>query len=125
MSNSNQLVQKLWNFCNVLRDDGVSTIEYVEQLTYLLFLKMADERQRAGLGEVAPFGLDWQSLLDRDGDELEVHYRHILESLGKQTGTLGTIFRKAQNRIQDPAKLRRLIVDLIDRETWLTLDADV
>ncbi|MGH9271911.1 MAG: type I restriction-modification system subunit M N-terminal domain-containing protein [Ilumatobacteraceae bacterium] len=81
----------------MLRDDGVSTIEYVEQLTYLLFLKMADERQRAGLGEVVPYGLDWQSLLDRDGDELETHYRHVLESLGRQPGTLGTIFRKAQS----------------------------
>lgn len=125
MSNSNQLVQKLWNFCNVLRDDGVSTIEYVEQLTYLLFLKMADERQKAGLGEVVPHGLDWQSLLDRDGDELEVHYRHILESLGRQTGTLGTIYRKAQNRIQDPAKLRRLVVNLINEETWTAVDADL
>ena len=125
MSSSNQLVQKLWNFCNVLRDDGVSTIEYVEQLTFLLFLKMADERQRAGLGEVVPHGLDWQSLLDRDGDELEVHYRHILESLGKQTGTLGTIYRKAQNRIQDPAKLRRLVVNLINEETWTAVDADL
>ena len=125
MSGSNQLVQKLWNFCNVLRDDGVSTIEYVEQLTFLLFLKMADERQKAGLGEVVPVGLDWQSLLDRDGDELEVHYRHILESLGKQTGTLGTIYRKAQNRIQDPAKLRRLVVNLINEETWTAVDADL
>ena len=124
-SSSNQLVQKLWNFCNVLRDDGVSTIEYVEQLTFLLFLKMADERQRAGLGEVVPHGLDWQSLLDRDGDELEVHYRHILESLGKQTGTLGTIYRKAQNRIQDPAKLRRLVANLINEETWTAVDADL
>ena len=125
MNNSNQLVQKLWNFCNVLRDDGVSTIEYVEQLTYLLFLKMADERQKAGLGEVVPHGLDWQSLLDRDGDELEVHYRYILESLGRQTGTLGTIYRKAQNRIQDPAKLRRLVVNLINEETWTAVDADL
>ncbi len=124
-TNSNQLVQKLWNFCNVLRDDGVSTIEYVEQLTYLLFLKMAEERKQAGLGEVVPYGLDWQSLLDRDGDELEVHYRHILESLGKQSGTLGTIFRKAQNRIQDPAKLRRLVVNLINEETWTSVDADL
>jgi type I restriction enzyme M protein len=124
-SSSNQLVQKLWNFCNVLRDDGVSTIEYVEQLTYLLFLKMADERLAAGLGEVVPVGLDWQSLLDRDGDDLEVHYRHILESLGKQQGTLGTIFRKAQNRIQDPAKLRRLVVNLINEETWTAVDADL
>jgi len=125
VSSSNQLVQKLWNFCNVLRDDGVSTIEYVEQLTYLLFLKMADERQRAGLGEVVPVGLDWQSLLDRDGDELEVHYRHILEQLGRQSGTLGTIYRKAQNRIQDPAKLRRLVVNLINEETWTAVDADL
>jgi type I restriction enzyme M protein len=125
MTSSNQLVQKLWNYCNVLRDDGVSTIEYVEQLTYLLFLKMADERQKAGLGEVVPHGLDWQSLLERDGDELETHYRHILESLGRQPGTLGTIFRKAQNRIQDPAKLRRLVVNLINEETWTTVDADL
>ena len=125
VASSNQLVQKLWNFCNVLRDDGVSTIEYVEQLTYLLFLKMADERNKAGLGEVVPYGLDWQSLLDRDGDELEVHYRHLLESLGRQPGTLGTIFRKAQNRIQDPAKLRRLVVNLINEETWTSVDADL
>lgn len=124
-ANSNQLVQKLWNFCNVLRDDGVSTIEYVEQLTHLLFLKMANERQQAGLGEVVPYGLDWQSLLDRDGDELETHYRHILEQLGRQSGTLGTIFRKAQNRIQDPAKLRRLVVNLINEETWTAVDADL
>ena len=124
-ANSNQLVQKLWNFCNVLRDDGVSTIEYVEQLTYLLFLKMAEERKRAGLGEVVPYGYDWPSLLDRDGDELEVHYRHLLETLGRSPGTLGTIFRKAQNRIQDPAKLRRLIVNLINEETWTAVDADL
>jgi type I restriction enzyme M protein len=124
-SSSSQLVQKLWNFCNVLRDDGVSTIEYVEQLTYLLFLKMADERKTAGLGEVVPYGLDWQSLLDRDGDDLEVHYRQILESLGRAGGTLGTIFRKAQNRIQDPAKLRRLVVNLINEETWSSVDADI
>ena len=124
-ASSNRLVQKLWNFCNVLRDDGVSTIEYVEQLTYLLFLKMADERLKAGLGEVVPLGLDWQSLLDRDGDELEVHYRHLLDSLGRQPGTLGTVFRKAQSRIQDPAKLRRLVVNLINEETWTSVDADL
>lgn len=124
-ASSNQLVQKLWNFCNVLRDDGVSTIEYVEQLTYLLFLKMAEERKQAGLGEVVPYGYDWQSLLDRDGDDLEVHYRHVLETLGRSPGTLGTIFRKAQNRIQDPAKLRRLVVNLINDETWTAVDADL
>jgi type I restriction enzyme M protein len=124
-ANSNQLVAKLWSFCNVLRDDGVSTIEYVEQLTYLLFLKMDDERSRARNEPIVPAGLDWQSLLDRDGDDLEVHYRHILEELSRHPGTLGTIFRKAQNRIQDPAKLRRLVVNLIEPETWTNVDADI
>jgi len=64
-------------------------------------------------------------LLARDGDELEVHYRHVLTELGRKFGMLGVVSRKARNRIQDPAKLRRLVVDLIDRESWLTLDADV
>ena len=68
---------------------------------------------------------DWPSLLAKDGDALEVHYRHLLEELGKKPGMLGIIFRKAQNKIQDPAKLRRLIADLIDRERWTSLDADV
>ncbi len=86
---------------------------------------MADERARAGLHEVVPDGLDRQSLLDRDGNDLEVHYRHILAELGRQPGTLGTIFRKAQNRIQDPAELRRLVVDLINEETWTAVDADL
>jgi type I restriction enzyme M protein len=64
-------------------------------------------------------------LLAKDGDELEIHYRHTLEELGKRSGMLGVIFRKAQNKIQDPAKLRRLIVDLIDKEQWSSLSADV
>jgi type I restriction enzyme M protein len=121
------LVQRLWNYCNVLRDDGLSYGDYVEQLTYLLFLKMADEQTKPPLNRepIVPEGYDWPSLMKRDGDELEVHYRHLLEELGRQAGTLGVIFRKAQNRIQDPAKLRRLIVDLIDRESWMTMDADV
>ena len=121
-----QLVQKLWNYCNILRDDGLSYGDYVEQLTYLLFLKMAEEQaQLRGKPSQVPKGFDWPSLLAKDGDELETHYRHVLESLGKQKGMLGLIFRKAQNKIQDPAKLRRLIVDLIDKEQWSSLSADV
>ncbi len=64
-------------------------------------------------------------MLAKDGDELEIHYRHTLEELGKRSGMLGVIFRKAQNKIQDPAKLCRLIVDLIDKEQWSSLSADV
>ncbi|BCJ61233.1 type I restriction-modification system subunit M [Micromonospora endophytica] len=124
---SRRLVQKLWNYCDVLRDDGVSTIDYVEQLTFLLFLKMADERARRSMRpeQIVPDELSWQTLLDAEGDALEVQYRHILTGLAKEGGTLGTIFRKAQNKIQDPAKLKRLIVDLIDKENWSGTGVDV
>jgi type I restriction enzyme M protein len=121
------VVAKLWNYCNLLRDDGLSYGDYLEQLTYLLFLKMADEQTKPPFNResILPPGLDWPSLLHRDGDSLDVHYRYLLAELGKQAGMLGVIFRKAQNRIQDPAKLRRLIVDLIGQESWMILDADV
>src|SRR5512140_368598 len=122
-----QLVQKLWNYCNILRDDGLSYGDYVEQLTFLLFLKMADEQAHPPFNKASPIpnGFGWDALLKLDGDELEIHYRHTLEELGKRSGMLGVIFRKAQNKIQDPAKLRRLIVDLIDKEQWSSLSADV
>ncbi|MDX6385509.1 MAG: type restriction enzyme protein [Blastocatellia bacterium] len=127
MSNPNTLVQKLWNYCNILRDDGLSYGDYVEQLTFLLFLKMADEQSRPPFNKRSPIPKEfsWSSLLKMEGDDLEVHYRHTLENLGKRSGMLGVIFRKAQNKIQDPAKLRRLIVDLIDKEQWSNLSADV
>ena len=122
-----QLVQKLWNYCNILRDDGLSYGDYVEQLTFLLFLKMADEQAKPPFNKPSPIpkGFGWDALLKLDGDDLEIHYRHTLEELGKRSGMLGVIFRKAQNKIQDPAKLRRLIVDLIDKEQWASLSADV
>jgi len=122
-----QIVQKLWSYCHLLRDDGLSYGDYVEQLSLLLFLKMADEQSRPPYSKPSPVpaGLDWQSLLAQDGVELESHYRKVLEELGRKPGMLGMIFRKAQNRIQDPAKLRRLIVDLIDREQWSMMSADV
>jgi len=121
------LVQKLWNYCNILRDDGLSYGDYVEQLTFLLFLKMADEQSRAPFNKPSPIpkGFGWDKLVSLDGDELEIHYRHTLEELGKRSGMLGIIFRKAQNKIQDPSKLRRLVVDLIDKEQWTMLGTDV
>ncbi|MCU1498528.1 MAG: Site-specific DNA-methyltransferase (adenine-specific) [Acidimicrobiales bacterium] len=127
MSDARQLVDKLWNFCNLLRDDGVSTIDYTEQLTFLLFLKIAHERETRPLNpeQIVPPECSWQRLLDADGDELEVTYRHILEDLARQTGTLGVIFRKAQNKIQDPAKLKRLISELIDKENWSATGVDI
>lgn len=126
-THSQQVVQKLWNYCNILRDDGMSYGDYVEQLTYLLFLKMAYERTLPPYNQPSSVekGYDWGSMLELDGDDLEKKYRDILEYLGKKDGMLGIIFRKALNKIQNPAHLRRLIVDLIDRETWTVLDTDV
>ncbi|HOM95856.1 MAG: SAM-dependent DNA methyltransferase [Candidatus Methanofastidiosa archaeon] len=127
MGNETLAVQKLWNYCNVLRDDGVSYGDYVEQLTYLLFLKMDDEQTKPPFNRETkiPNGLNWESLLKKDGDELEVHYRHILESLGKEKGIIGVIFRKAQNKIQDPAKLKRLVMLIEGEETWMGMGIDV
>ncbi|HLF87652.1 MAG TPA: class I SAM-dependent DNA methyltransferase [Anaerolineales bacterium] len=126
MTNSATIVQRLWNYCNVLRDDGVSYGDYVEQLTYLLFLKMADEQTRLPFRKLStiPEEFAWPALTSRDGGDLENHYRETLVELGTSRGMLGVIFRKAQNRIQDPAKLKRLIA-LIDEETWMGLDIDI
>jgi type I restriction enzyme M protein len=125
--NTATIVQKLWNYCNVLRDDGMSYGDYVEQLTYLLFLKMADERTKAPYNQKSPVPEQyaWPSLIKKDGDELFDHYRHTLDELGKQKGLLGLIFNKSQNKFQDPAKLRRLVADLIDKEQWVSMSADV
>src|SRR5712692_12101205 len=128
MSNgSAAIVQKLCNYCNVLRDAGLSYGDYIEQLTYLLFLKMADERKKLQPEKTPdiPEGYDWASLLPLEGEALDIHYRKTLETLGRESGMLGTIFRKAQSKIQNPALLKRLVADLIDREQWTTLDVDV
>ena len=121
------IIQKLWNYCNILRDDGVSYGDYVEQLTYLLFLKMAQERSADDHPEATniPNGLGWETLMTKDGPDLEKQYRHILEELGKQKGMLGVIFRKAINKIQNPALLSRLIKDLIGDINWSEMETDV
>jgi type I restriction enzyme M protein len=124
-TSSATIVKRLWNYCNVLRDDGVSYGDYVEQLTYLLFLKMAEEKeQQPGQATSIPEPYSWSSLKALEGIELEDHYRDTLRELGQGAGLIPVIFRKAQNRIQDPAKLRRLI-QMIDEETWTGLDIDV
>ena len=132
MTTSSDIGQKLWNYCNVLRDAGLSYGDYLEQLTYLIFLKMMHERSQPPfilLPEYRPppipNGYDWPSLLSRDGEELERHYSRILDTLGRQPGTLGVIFNRARNEIDEPAMLTRLVKDLIDSENWLSLSADV
>jgi type I restriction enzyme M protein len=125
-TNTSGLVSKVWSFCNTLRDDGVSYGDYLEQLTYLLFLKMADEYSRPPHNRAIsiPAEYNWESLTARRGAELETHYSTVLRELGQQRGILGQIFTKSQNKIQDPAKLYKL-VDLIGREQWSVIGADV
>lgn len=129
MTDSQIIVQKLWNYCNILRDDGLSYGDYVEQLTFLLFLKMADERQQkaANKKRIVPERYDWQSLKNQPIDRLNEHYQRVLNELGHhpEDERLRVIFTAAQNKIQDPVKLHRLIHDLIDRERWTDLEADV
>jgi type I restriction enzyme M protein len=125
---SQRIVSKLWSYCHVLRDDGLSYQDYLEQLTFLLFLKMADERAAlTGTEQSIPKGYRWTDLAapKMEGVKLEQHYRDTLKKLGDSAGMLGIIFSKAQNKIQDPAKLRRLVVDLIGNESWLQMSADV
>jgi type I restriction enzyme M protein len=124
--NSNTLVQKIWNFCHTLRDDGVGYGDYLEQLTYLLFLKLAHEYAQPPHSRDThiPRSCDWASLRKKTGEPLESHYLSVLHKLGEEPGMLGAIFFKAQNKIQDPAKLARL-VQMIDAENWLGMEADV
>ena len=119
------IISKVWSFCHTLRDDGVGYGDYLEQLTFLIFLKMADEYGKA------PYNRDvgvpkkhaWPELRRLKGAELEVKYSEALRELGKAKGMLGQIFTKAQNKITDPAKLARLI-EMVDDTEWVTLGSD-
>ncbi len=125
LMNTSALVQKIWNFCHTLRDDGVGYGDYLEQLTYLLFLKLAHEYAQEPYNRDIriPREYDWAGLRSKTGEPLEAHYLATLHRLGQEPGMLGAIFFKAQNKIQDPAKLSRL-VQMIDAENWISLDTD-
>ena len=113
------IVQKLWGFCHTLRHDGVDYGDYIEQLTYLLFLKMADEKDVP-----IPKGCDWETLKGLSGTKLTDHYNEVLRKLRESEGLLGAIFTQATSRLTNPVNLRRLI-DMIDEEEWSALDVDV
>lgn len=113
------IVNKLWGFCHTLRHDGVDYGDYIEQLTYLLFLKMADER-----GVTVPANCSWTSLRNPSGVALTDHYADILRKLREQPGILGDIFAQSTPRFNNPVNLKRLIA-MIDEEEWSAMDVDV
>jgi type I restriction enzyme M protein len=113
------VVNKLWGFCHTLRHDGVDYGDYIEQLTYLLFLKMADEREVA-----VPKGCDWTALKGRSGVALTDHYAEVVRRLREATGLLGDIFAQAMPRFNNPVNLKRLIT-MIDEEDWSAMDVDI
>src|SRR3954467_15609663 len=113
------IVQKLWGFCHTLRHDGIDYGDYIEQLTYLLFLKMAEERAAA-----VPRGSDWACLKEKSGTALTDHYADILRRLREQPGILGDIFAQATPRFNNPVNLKRVIA-MIDEEDWSAMDVDV
>lgn len=124
--NAQSIVSKVWNFCNVLRDDGVGYDDYLEQLTYLLFLKMADEYVKPPYNREIdiPHGFSWDALTSKKGAALEKHYAELLRALAQRPGMIGQIFLKSQNKIQDPAKLAK-VISMIDSEKWVMLGVDV
>src|SRR6188768_1578407 len=109
------IVQKLWGFCHTLRHDGIDYGDYIEQITYLLFLKMADEKAIA-----LPKGCGWPNLRDESGTALSDTYIDLLRTLGKQQGMLGAIYAGAQSRFKNPVNLKKLIA-LIDETEWSSL----
>lgn len=113
------IVQKLWGFCHTLRHEGIDYGDYIEQITYLLFLKMADER-----GIKLPEACDWQSLKEKSGTELTDHYNGALRKLGKEEDLLGDIFAGAVSLFHNPVSLKK-IISLVDETEWTGLDIDV
>ncbi|PKL70667.1 MAG: restriction endonuclease subunit S [Methanomicrobiales archaeon HGW-Methanomicrobiales-1] len=113
------IVQKLWGFCHTLRHDGIDYGDYIEQITYLLFIKMADERSVQ-----LPEGCDWKALIEKSGTDLTEHYQDVLRRLGKEHGLLGDIFAGAISRFSNPVNLKKLI-GLIDETEWTELNIDV
>jgi len=124
--NTDTIISRVWSFSHILREDGVPYGDYLEQLTYLIFLKMADEYSKPPYNRDLKISerFNWQTLIDKKGVELEAHYINLLKELEKEAGLIGQIFVKAQNKIQDPAKLYR-IIQMINSENWAMLGVDV
>jgi len=124
-ANTQSLTKKVWNLATTLAGQGIGFTDYITQLTYLLFLKMDDENvQTFGEDSAIPEGYRWADLIDLDGLDLVKQYEQTLEELSGQDNLIGTIYTKAQNKIDKPVYLKKVIT-LINEESWLVMDGDV
>ena len=126
LEQSSAIISKVWGMCSTLRDDGVGYGDYLEQLTYLIFLKMSDEYSKPPYKKDTgiPAGYGWSDMSNLKGAELEEKYKKILEKLGEKPGILGKIFKGATNKISNAAILYR-VVQMIDSEKWVSMSSDV
>jgi len=125
MAESN-IGQKIWSMANALRDDGIGKSDYLEQLTYLLFIKMADEYSKPPHDRDIGIPADcvWDTLKNKSGGELFSHYEYILKTLAARIGTLSHIYTGAQNKISNPAQLAK-VINMVDAEEWSSMSSDV
>ena len=117
------LVKKVWDIANVLASAGVGFTDYITQLTYILFLKMDDEKEELGLGSAIPEGYKWKDLVDLNGSDLVEKYEEILKELAKDSGLIGTIFTKASNKIDSPVHLKK-VIQMVAGENWYMMEGD-
>ena len=119
------LTKKVWNLATTLAGQGIGFTDYITQLTYLLFLKMdAENVEMFGEESAIPDGYQWVDLISLDGLELVRQYEDTLKLLSEQENLIGTIYTKAQNKIDKPVYLKK-VISMIDEEQWLIMDGDV
>ncbi len=121
--NESTLLKKVWDIANVLSSAGVGFTDYVTQLTYILFLKMDEEKEALGLNSTVPEGYKWKDLIKENGQALVDKYEEILKELATQDGLIGTIFTKATNKIDQPVMLKK-VIDMVNSENWYMMDGD-
>lgn len=117
------LVKKVWDIANVLAAAGVGFTDYITQLTYILFLKMDDEKESLGLGSSIAEGYKWKELMELNGPDLVEKYEEILAELAKDDGLIGTIFTKASNKISSPVHLKK-VIQMVAEENWYMMEGD-
>lgn len=121
--NEATLVKKVWDIANVLASAGVGFTDYITQLTYILFLKMDDEKEELGLGSAIPEGYKWKDIVELNGDDLIEKYEEVLKELSKDDGLIGTIFTKASNKINSPVHLAK-VLQMVGNENWYMMEGD-